>query len=239
MGVSNNRLSKIVWLFGFAVIAATNSGCAFGSKTLDVAYDAAKFEKGKLETSPPLAVVIGEFSDKRPETDKIGYKRNKYFRTAKVYSAKPPLEILRTALQEEIARHGHQAVAPGDLKFSGTLDTFWFEYDYDGMVTLDVKGEIRMTLRVADSSGAVLYERPYRGWHQELEPLGEEFKWVEVMNTCLSSVIEQIRTDGRLAEVLAAEAAKKGSGGAAPPGKRRVRKPRASPAAAEQQAPTP
>ncbi len=226
--------------FAFALMALGAAGCAFGSKTLDVAYDAAKFEKGKLETSPPLAVVIGEFSDKRSETDKIGYKRNKYFRTAKVYSSKPPLEILRTALQAEVVRHGHLAVAPGDLKLAGTLDTFWFEYDYDGMFTLDVKGEVRITLRVVDSSGAVLYERPYRGWHQELEPLGEEFKWVEVMNTCLSSVIEQIRTDGRLAEILTAEAAKKGVGGAAPPpGKHRVRRPRASPAAAEQQAPTP
>jgi hypothetical protein len=39
-----------------------------------VNYNPAKIAKGPLSSIHPLSVTLGEFKDKRPETDKIGYK---------------------------------------------------------------------------------------------------------------------------------------------------------------------
>ena len=78
------------------------SGCAFTQANLNVRYAEEQARKGPLSSVKPLNIEMGEFIDKRPETDKIGYKRNGFGQqTAKIVTTTPVPQIVREAIITE------------------------------------------------------------------------------------------------------------------------------------------
>lgn len=85
-------------LITLSLILFFGGGCAFTQANLDVAYNLEKAKKGPMSSLKPLNIEIEAFVDKRPETDKIGYKRNGFGqKTAKIVTKKPVPQIVREA----------------------------------------------------------------------------------------------------------------------------------------------
>ena len=179
-------------------------GCAFTDATLKVGYADAMASRGPLATAPPRRVEVGAFADKRPETDKIGYKRNGYNQqTAKIQSEKPVPEIIRAALAAELAKNDHRpGAANPEFVLSGDVTEFWFDMRV-GFFTIDFVGTTSVALDVRDPrTGTVVLSRSYRGYHKETAAGGLEGTWEQVMNSALGAMMREIGTDMRLVQAL-------------------------------------
>lgn len=189
----------IAWL-----LTTSLAGCAFTPATLKVGYDEGRASRGPLATVQPLYVEVGEFVDKRPETDKIGYKRNGFGqKTANISSAKPVPEIVREALAVEFARNGHlKAAARKDILLSGEVTTFWFDSQVN-FWTVEFMGTVGITMNVVDGkSGTVLLTRTYQGHYNEKSGGGLTGTWERVMNSALERMMQEIGTDAKLLQAL-------------------------------------
>ena len=177
-------------------------GCAFTDATIKVAY--AEPSRGALGAVPPRRVELGPIQDKRPETDKIGYKRNGFNqKTAKIQTTKPVPEIVREALAAELTKNGHVVGGPdSELVLSADITEFWLDISV-GMFTLDFVGATGLELRVTPRAGeGAPVARQYRGYHKETAMGGLEGTWEHVMNTALQHMMRELATDVRLAQAL-------------------------------------
>lgn len=87
------------------VILGVATGCALTEANLNVAYDDMKAVRGPLSTIVPLRASVAEFRHSRPETDRIGYKRNGYgMKMAPIRTQKPVPEIIRQAFGSELTK---------------------------------------------------------------------------------------------------------------------------------------
>ena len=180
------------------------SGCAFTDAKVKVGYAEAGASRGPLSTVASRRVEVGTFADKRPETDRIGYKRNGFNqKTAKIESQKPVPEIIREALAAELAKNDHRPGASDpELVFSGEIAEFWFDMSV-GFATIDFVGTTSIALNVRDAkTGTVVLSRTYRGYHKETAMGGLEGTWEHVMNTALAAMMREIGTDMRLVQAL-------------------------------------
>lgn len=187
----------------FALLAL--GGCAFTQATLNVGYAEAAATRGPLSTVESRRIKLGQFVDKRPEVDKIGYKKNNLgHKTAHIVTAKPVPEIVREALLAEFTKNGHVLDAGGasDIILSGEITTFWFDYQI-GFWTIEFMGTIGIALNAMDAkSGAPLLTRAYQGHYAEKSMGGLEGTWQRVMNVALERTMREMSTDPRLVQAL-------------------------------------
>ncbi len=180
------------------------AGCAFTDAKVNVGYTEALASRGPLSTVPARQVEIGPIEDKRPETDKIGYKRNGFNqKTAKIETEKPVAEIVREALAAELTKNGHQIVsAPYDVHMSVEIAEFWFEMSI-GFFTVDFVGTTSVVLKAQDpKTGIILLDQTYRGYHKETAAGGLEGTWGYVMNRALQQMMRDIAADFALVRAL-------------------------------------
>jgi len=187
-------------LFAVALLA---SGCAFTDATLKVRYDEALAARGPLSSVEPRRVEITPFADKRPEIDKIGWKKNSYgMKTATIFSEKPVPEVVRDALALELAKNGHLLEPDPQVKLTGDVTEFWFHSNI-GFFTIEFVGTVGITLNVVDGkTGEVVYFRAYQGNYNEKSLGGLEGTWERVLNTALERMMHQVVTDVRLVQAL-------------------------------------
>lgn len=182
-------------------------GCAFTTATLNVGYTAADASRGPLSGVEATRVEIGPFVDKRPETTKIGYKRNGFGqKTADIVTTKPVPDIIREALAAEFRKNGHEvAAAERDLVLSGEVTEFWFDYQMN-FWTVEFFGTSAIVLNVADGrTGATLLTRTYQGHYTEKSMGGLDATWERVMNEALQRMVREVGSDARLVQVLKKE----------------------------------
>lgn len=182
------------------------TGCAFTRTELDVVYNQEKAKKGPLSSVKPLNVDIGEFVDKRPETDQIGYKRNEFgSKTADIVSKKPVTQIIRDALIAEFQKNGHLISNTNkDIAITGEVTAFWFDKQIN-FATIEFIGTVGVDLKVVNSkTGAVVLAQPYQGYYNEKSLGGIKGTWERVMNTALERMVNQVSTDPELIKVLQA-----------------------------------
>ena len=181
-------------------------GCAFTKATLNVGYTDAMATRGPLASVTPRRIEVGAFADKRPETARIGYKRNMYgTKTADIVTAKPVSEIVTDALATELRKNGHEVTAANrDLVISGDITTFWFEFQVN-FWTVEFFGTSAVTLNVVDGTGKTLLTRNYQGHYTEKSGGGLDATWERVMNEALQRMVREVSTDLQLIRVLKAE----------------------------------
>jgi hypothetical protein len=186
------------------VIGLVAGGCAFTDTTLKIGYDEATATRGPLSAVEPRRVEIGPFFDKRPEIDRIGYKKSGFGqKTAKIFSERPVIDIVRDALIAEFTRNGHHRDGSPEFKLVGEVTNFWFDTNI-GAFTIEFVGAVGMALNVMDTrTGATVLSRSYQGNYNE-RSMGGGFgnTWERVLNTALERMIQQIVTDPRLVEAL-------------------------------------
>lgn len=189
------------------VVLATVGGCAFTQATLNVGYTEAMANRGPLSSIAPRRIDVGAFADKRPETNKIGYKRNGFGqKTADIVTAKPVPDIVKEALIAEFKKNGHDVTtAERDLVLAGDITTFWFELQVN-FATIEFFGTSAITLNVVDGrTGTTLLTRNYQGHYTEKSLGGLDATWERVMNEALQRMVREVATDLQLIRVLKAE----------------------------------
>lgn len=179
-------------------------GCAYTQANLDVAYNPEKTREGPLSSLKPLNIEIKEFLDKRPETDKIGYKRDGFGqKAAKIVTKKPVTQIVREAFVAAFKKNGH-LIASGnkDISISGAITTFWFDTEMH-FWTVEFMGTVSVDLKVVNGkTGEVLLTRTYEGHYNEKSTGGLQKTWERVINTALERIVRQVSTDPKLLKAL-------------------------------------
>jgi curli biogenesis system outer membrane secretion channel CsgG len=193
---------KVLSAYAF-VIGLLAGGCAFTDATLRVRYDEAATGRGPLSAVEPRRVEISPFTDKRPEIDKIGNKKNAFGqKTAKIFAERPVTDIVRDALVAEFAKNGHRLDGSPQFKVAGEVTTFWFNTNI-GAFTVEFVGTVGVALNVVDTrTGATVLSRPYQGNYNERSMGGLDETWERVLNTALERMVQQVVTDPRLVEAL-------------------------------------
>lgn len=185
-----------------AVVAL--GGCAFTTAKLDVGYKEDSASRGPLASVESRQITIDPIVDKRPERDRIGYKKNGFGqRTADILSKKPVPDIVREALALEFAKNGH-AVGDSrhDVIVSGEVTSFWFDTQIN-FWNVDFIGTAAVKLTVSDANtGTELLTRTYQGDYKDTAFGGLEGTWERVMNTALERMVREVATDPKLVQVL-------------------------------------
>jgi len=151
-------------------------------------------------------VEILSVVDKRPDTARVGYKRNTFNqKMADIVTSRPVPDVVRDALATELKTNGHLiAAGDRDLAFAVDVNEFWFDLQV-GMWTIEHLGTTGVTLTVNDvRTGAVLLNQRYQGNHRAERAAGYEGTWEEVMNAALERMMRDIATDPKLVEVFRA-----------------------------------
>lgn len=176
------------------------AGCAFTQANLDINYDMEKSKRGPLSEVEPLKIEVGQFDDRRPNKERIGYKRNGFGdKTADILTMKPVADIVREAFMTTLAKNGHLVgQADNDIVLEGKINTFWFDYQVN-FWTVEFMGTVSVDLEIRKADSAeVIYTRRYDGHYNEESMGGLEGTWERVMNTALEKMIKQASTDSKL-----------------------------------------
>lgn len=197
------RLSFVI-VIGLSMLIM--SGCAFTQGNLNVMYTEDNARKGPLSSVKPLNIEIGEFVDKRPETDKIGYKRNGFGQqTAKIVTIKPVPQIIREAISAEFLKNGHLLTSENkNIVIAGKITSFWFDVQMN-FWTVEFMGTVSVDLDIIEGqTGTILLTRTYQGHYNEKSMGGLEGTWERVMNTALERMLQQMSTDNKLIQTIKA-----------------------------------
>ena len=181
-----------------------STGCALTQASLKVDYDPAKTPKSALSTAGRVTVSVAEFADKRPEKDKIGYKRNAFGnKMAPIGTIKPVPQIIREAIAGEFAKNGLAVDAPSsDGVLTGSIDSFWFDIQMN-FWTIEFMGTVGVDVTLTDArTGVVRHTGRYEGHYNEKSLGGLEGTWERVMNTALENMIRDMSADRKLVESL-------------------------------------
>jgi uncharacterized lipoprotein YajG len=180
------------------------SGCALTQANLKVDYDPAKTPKSALSSVGASKVSITEFTDKRAEKDKIGYKRNAFgSKMAPITTVKPVPQIVRDAVSGEFVKNGLVVDAPTpDGSLTGDITSFWFDYQV-GFTTVEFMGTVGVDMTLKDArTGEVRHAAKYQGHFNEKSLGGLEGTWERVMNGALEDMIRDMSADRKLVEAL-------------------------------------
>lgn len=195
--IAMGHLSLLFFLF---------SGCALTQANLKVDYDPAKTPKSALSSAGAAKVSVMEFHDKRPEKDKIGYKRNAFgSKMAPITTVKPVPQIVREAVSGEFVKNGLVVDAPApDGSLTGDITSFWFDFQ-TGFTTVEFMGTVGMDMTLKDArTGEVHHTAKYQGHFNEKSLGGLEGTWERVMNAALENMIRDMSADRKLVEAIRA-----------------------------------
>ncbi len=188
-------------------LACVIAGCVLTDAALEIGYTAAQASRGPLATIPPTRVEIGTIEDRRPERDKIGYKRHGFsdqWKTAKMTTKKAVPEIVREALAIELTKNGHTLGGiDDDLVISGEVTEFWCDIR-PGVYAWEFVASTKLDLTLLDrKAGSTLYRRMYRGYSRDtVVHAALASAWERVMNKALEEMMREIGTDVSLAQAV-------------------------------------
>jgi len=194
-----------VHLLRFLVIATAvlvMQGCAFTKATLDVKPTAAKVA-GPLGDVPQIAFQKPQLIDSRPDTVRIGWKKNGFGQnTADIVTKEPVEQIVENAVAKALTDTKHSVVDQGAVQVVGTVDRFWFEVDVN-MWTVKFMGDVQCTVDFIDpKTKQSIYKSKYSGNYADTKAGGLEKTWTEVMSKALDKLIESIVLDEELVAAL-------------------------------------
>ncbi len=137
------------------VVAATVTGCAFGTRQAPLSYPPAPAGEVRqtaptVEASKNTTIVLEKFNDERTDKSVVGTVRNGFgMRTADVVASKDVAEWVTSAVGTELRAHGYRVVGTAEqdgkssrvVEVSGSvLNAFCDMYmSYTGQVSLLAK----------------------------------------------------------------------------------------------------
>jgi uncharacterized lipoprotein YajG len=194
-----------VHLLRFLILAAAilvAQGCAFTKATLDVKPTSAQVA-GPLGDLPPIAFQNPQLLDSRPDTARIGWKKNGFGQnTADIVTKQPVEQIVENAVAKALTDTKHSVGDTGAVQIVGTVDRFWFDLDVN-MWTVKFIGDVQCTVDFVDpQTKQSIYKSKYSGNYADTKAGGLEKTWTEVMSKALDKLIESIVLDEELVAAL-------------------------------------
>jgi uncharacterized lipoprotein YajG len=194
-----------VHLLRFLILATAilvAQGCAFTKATLDVKPTAAKVA-GPLGDVSSISFQKPQLVDSRPDTVRIGWKKNGFGQnTADIVTKQPVEQIVEDAVAKALTDTKHGVGDTGAVQVVGTIDRFWFDLDVN-MWTVKFIGDVQCTVDFIDTATKQsIYKSKYSGNYADTKAGGLEKTWTEVMNKALDKLIESIVLDEELVAAL-------------------------------------
>ena len=180
------------------------SGCAYSEAKLDIRYPTGLNKKGPLSSLKSVRVQVLQFTDKRPQPDKIGYKRNGFGgNSANIVTIKPVPDILHEGIEEMFRKNDHTVInGNADIIVSGDISRFWFESQMN-FLTMQFMGTMDINLVIKESAtNKVLLSKHYSGHNNEELYSGYHKEMARVMNATLEDLISKIEMDPQLVNSL-------------------------------------
>jgi uncharacterized lipoprotein YajG len=180
------------------------AGCAFTPATLDLGVSSEVHVAGPLGDVSPLRFSPPQLEDARLDRTRIGHKKNGYGEnTADISSAQPVAQVVETAVAKALVDGRHSVVTDGDIRVSGTVNRFWFEFD-SNFWSVGFIGDVRCSLEFIDAStGRLIHKADYSGSYAMQKATGGlEKTWTVVLNKALERLVEAIVLDDELAAAL-------------------------------------
>lgn len=179
------------------------SACAFTDAKLKVSHDPSGDIEGPISEAPKINFSAPKLEDARQDKIRIGWKKNGFgANTADITTEKPVEKIVEEALIDAVNDNGHNISDSPDVRVTGTVDRFWFDFD-PNFWTVEFMGDVQCTLTFTDATtNDTIYESQYSGSYKKKTGGGLEKTWTEVMNGALKKLIEDIVFDEDLAEAL-------------------------------------
>jgi hypothetical protein len=184
------------------------TGCTFSHfspSVLNIVHRQELARPGPLAKIAPRKVHIGEFTDRRQETDKIGYHKAFGRNTSPIVAANPISHIVREALRVELLKNGHVSEQNNpDFTLSGEISSFWFNYSFDVGMLIDYKAIVAIKVHVVNAKTGVTTSRYYSGYYTRLDSSGtlHPASWERAMNAALSRTAYEFSTDAALVELF-------------------------------------
>lgn len=148
--------------------------------------------RGGLDSATGVRVSVTELADRRPETDKIGYRRGSGGGIIGTFQAPKPIPALQEAISGELVKDGMLVDgAQPDRVLAGTITAFWID-DLAGV------GEVAVEIEVRDAStGEVRHTGQYVG-RDTMHGYGSDEDWGEVMNGAVEDMVRALGADSKL-----------------------------------------
>jgi len=171
-----------------------------GCGGLNVRYHESAANPAMLAWVPPRQVVVGEITDGRPDTTRIGTtpKSGKA-----IVTRRPVTDIVREALAVEMKKNGHTLVSEsGNIVLTAHVEEFSLDAVDTGSTTLYL-GRVAIHLVVADGpTGTPLLTRRYAGAKRRQGEADSKTVWREVMDSALARAFHDLATDPQFVAAL-------------------------------------
>ncbi len=186
MKIKKSR-KRALYFSSLFTVASLNLGCAFGTRSVNVAYE--DCVSSPSATTIERAVSVGEFNhtlelDKK-ERPIIGCVRNGYgMRTAKVVASNNPSEWVKEAFAKELRTMGYQVSNESDIRLNGTVVNLYTDMylNYDS----------KLSLRVRVNQGErVHYDKIYEGNAKKIAWFVTPKEYGDVSNKALQDVMKK------------------------------------------------
>ena len=152
-------MRKIVTLLVAAWVLA---GCALTDDTVAVPYQPS--DAARLADAGPVGIAVVD--SRTADRNRISTKKNTYgMEMGAIRPERPVSDIVRDALTQEFERRGFH-IEPGQRLVTIAVDRFYNDFDI-GFWAVTAKGDVQLTVTVADPAGAQLFNRPYAGTSED------------------------------------------------------------------------
>lgn len=150
------------WVKRAVAVAAMTLGlsaCALSEDTITLAYVPAASTAAPIPGAATVAVTVAVTDDRTKDRDRVSVKKNGYgMEMAAIRSTNSPVDVLKSAVEQELTLRGFKLSAGGPT-VQVRLLRFFNDYKL-GMLSGDAAADVSIMLEVKGTDGAVLYSRP-------------------------------------------------------------------------------
>lgn len=150
-----SRLGKIA---AIAAVALSLSACALTEDTITVDYIPPTGEAAAIPGAGNVTVAVTAIDERPQYRDRVSVKKNGYgMEMAPIRSTNNPVDLMKSALEQELAAHGFK-IGAGGVTVRAQLLRFYNDYKI-GMFSGDAVADVSLNLEVKDAAGRVAYSR--------------------------------------------------------------------------------
>lgn len=203
------RLGRIA---AVVAVALSLSACALTEDEITLAYIPPPGAATAAAGAEAVTVAVSAVDERMQYQDRVSSKKNGYgMEMAAIRSTNSPIELLKSALEQEIATHGFK-VGGGGASVTAKVLRFYNDYK-TGMFSGDAVADISLNLEVKDTAGAVVYSRALQsqGALKNIQ-LANGSNAKTALEMALTNAVAQLRADAAFFNALAATTAKAAGG---------------------------
>ena len=198
-------------------VALLLGACALAPETIDINYGS-RAAAGPSQEGAGSLVELRAIDGRVSHRDRVGTKKNGYgVELARITASRPPLELVRNSIQQELTARGF-TVGPGGTVLTIELLDFYSDFKPAFMIPMaDSAAEVSFSLQVGPPGGASAYSKIYRGKGTGTDAIVMTPGAARVaLEQALATAMQQVTDDTALRTALASAASGVASNPSAP-----------------------